>query len=280
VIMFRRAAALASSVAVLLIAGCGGGGASDNGVAGKSAQDILNDAATALSSAQSVHLAGIAPATTASAATGNTGAVNIDVKLSRTGDADGTIKVQGANVRIIVVKGAIYLKSKQLFEQVGGAQAAALLDDNWVKLSVTAPGASQITSGIGQLTDFTKLADNLRHPTGTVSKGGQATINGQSAIAVSDSQSTLYVATTGKAYPLQVQSKSDSSQKLNFTEYDQNLSVTAPGGALDISQLLQGLSGQGTSSSTSTTSTTTSSPSTEGTSSETTSSETTSSETT
>jgi hypothetical protein len=234
------ATVLALTAGTMVVAACGSSGtssAADNGESAKSATQIVQDTAAAYRSATSVHLAGSVK---------NSGqTISLDIKIVRDGNLSGTITFQGVTANVVIVGGKTYIKGKELFAQFAGGAAAAAIGDNWVAVPATA--ATQITGGFSSFTNFSKLADQLTTPTGAVTKGATTTVVGQSVITVSDTKSTLYVATTGKPYPVQLKPDNDPTQHLDFTDYDQTFVITAPSGALDYS----GFGSDSTSSSTS-----------------------------
>src|SRR5262249_33519624 len=68
-------------------------------------------------------------------------------------------------------------------------------------------------------------------PEGTVTKDGTKTINGTPAIGLVDSgaqSGTLWVATSGPAYPLLVEAKDPKNGSLAFSEFGEPVTATAP----------------------------------------------------
>ena len=62
---------------------------------------------------------------------------------------------------------------------------------------------------------------------------------GQNVVGLRDTThgGTLYVATTGKPYPVQVIKRGSQGGELDFDRYNEPVSLKAPGSAIDISQL-------------------------------------------
>jgi DNA-binding beta-propeller fold protein YncE len=74
---------------------------------------------------------------------------------------------------------------------------------------------------------------------GTLTKGASSTLGGQPVVAVTSSKGgTMYVATTGKPYPLEV-SKNSGGQtgKVTFSDYNKSFTITAPANSINIEQL-------------------------------------------
>ncbi|HVS42200.1 MAG TPA: hypothetical protein VMU20_08000 [Candidatus Dormibacteraeota bacterium] len=221
---------LAPALALLLLSGCGGGSApADNGEASKQASQILKDTVAALRRADSVHLYGMVPSGTES--------FGIDVRYNRSGNLTGTFSLGGISADVVVTGGHSYLKGKALFAKYAGAQAAAVIGDHWVAVPAGAGPGADIVESISTFTDFGKLADALSMPSGgAVTKGASTTVDGQAVVALRDADSTLYVATTGKPYPVAVKPQT-GSQALHFASWDAAVEVSAPRDALDFSAL-------------------------------------------
>lgn len=233
----RRALVLIGP-ALLLLAGCGGGGgdaAPDNGETARPAARILQDTVAALRTATAVHMYGTIP-------TGGD-SIGLDLHCARSGDLDGTITVGGVTGRIVVTGGSIYLQGRSLFTALFGAPASARIGDHWLAMPGGSGTGSDIVQGLGTFTDFNHLADLLAMPTGgTVTRGAVSSVDGQSTVSLRDSDSVLYVATTGS--PLPVELKPDAGgDALHFADWDQAVHVSAPSGALDLSAIAGELPG-------------------------------------
>ncbi len=233
-----RRALLLLGPALLLLAGCGGGGgdaAPDNGESARPATRILQDTVAALRTATAVHMYGTIP-------TGSD-SIGLDLHCARSGDLSGTITVGGVTGKLVVTGGAIYLNGRALFQSLFGAPASARIGDRWVAMPGASGPGSDIVQGLGTFTDFNHLADVLAMPTGgTVTRGAVASVDGRSAISLRNSDSVLYVATTGS--PLPVELKPDAGgDALHFADWDQAVHVSAPSGAVDISSLAGELPG-------------------------------------
>jgi hypothetical protein len=74
---------------------------------------------------------------------------------------------------------------------------------------------------------------------GKLAKGGTSTVAGQKVIAVNDTTmgGTLYVATTGEPYPVEVAKAGSGGGRVVFDHYNQPVSLTAPADAIDITKL-------------------------------------------
>jgi hypothetical protein len=211
------------------IGGCGSS-SSDNGVASKSPDEIVNAAVSAIDSATSAHVAG---------AVSNGGMpITLDLKLVAGKGGKGKMTESGLGFQIVAVNNEVYVNGSSAFwRHFGGAAAAALLDGKWLK----APATGQLAS-IAQVTNLHTLLNQLIVGHGTLTKGQQTTVNGQKVIAVTDTSKggTIYVATTGKPYPVEVIKPGAQGGKITFDEYDQPVVLTAPPNAIDLSALSSG----------------------------------------
>ena len=116
----------------------------------------------------------------------------------------------------------------------GALPAAQLLSGKWLK----APASGQLSS-LATLTDVQKLFSQLLSSHGKLAKGKTTTVRGQQVVAVNDTTNggTLYVATTGKPYPIEISKTGSSGGQLVFDHFNQPVTLTAPAGAIDISKL-------------------------------------------
>jgi len=221
-----RAALAAVSLCVLALPGCGG--ASDNGVASKQPDEILAAAKSAASSAKTMHLAGTFVAEGAP--------LSLDLRLVNGEGARGTITQHGVSFKLIETGGEIYIYgSPAFYEHFGGNAAAQLFNGKWLK----APTNSGEFASLSSLTEMQALLDTLLSSHGTLTSAGTATIEGQKAVGVTESEKggTLYVASTGKPYPVAVVKSGSGGGKIVFNEWNVPVSLTPPANAIDITQL-------------------------------------------
>jgi hypothetical protein len=233
---------VASSVAAVMLAGCGGAevagrGApaspspSDNGVAAMTAEQILSTAKSALKSADAVRIKG----------TAGSGADRFDIDMRYTAtSAQGTFSVAGQPIEMRRIGDTVYAKaSREFWKSHVPAAAVELLSGKWLK----GPATDQRLGGPAELTDLSKAADGILEPDGTITKGEKKTVAGTPAIALvshGKDGGKLYIATAGKPYPLQiVPTTSTDSGQIAFTEYGKRITVSPPPADLviDVSKL-------------------------------------------
>jgi hypothetical protein len=219
-------AAASVGLSLATLAACGG--ASSNGVESKSPNEILQAAKTAASGAKSVHLVGSFVAEGAPLA--------LDLQLVNGEGARGRITEHGLSFAIIEVGGYVYIYGNEAFyKHFGGNAAAQLFKGKWLK----APTSSGEFSSLSSLTEMRALLDTLLGTHGTLKPAGTTTIEGQKAVGVTDESKggTLYVATTGKPYPVAAVQGGGSRGRVVFNEWDVPVTLTPPANAVDITQL-------------------------------------------
>jgi hypothetical protein len=215
----RAGAPLAVTLAAVLAAAAGCGGSSSN-VASKSAAEILSATKAAARGASSLHLK-----TTS-------GEVVLDVKLSNAG-ADGRLSLGRANLDLIRIGGSLYLKATTaLYRQIG--IKANVPAGAWLKTTV---------STIPQLGAFTEKNEQLNRllNLSPVAKGATTTVNGQKVVELKQTLKvytrSLYVAATGKPYPVEILLKGQVAGKTTLSEWNKTVALTPPPKSLEISKV-------------------------------------------
>jgi hypothetical protein len=226
-----RASALALVLAGLLLAGCGGShskSASSNGEASKSADTVLADAKAAVNGATSARVSG-------SIVSGGT-PITLDLTMSAD-KAKGSMSTSGFEFELIRIGDTAYIKgSDDFYKHFAGAAIAQLLHGKWLKAS-TVGGRF---GSLAPLTNIKLLFGKVGANQGKLANDGAKTFKGQKTVEIRDTSdnSKLYVAATGKPYPVAiVGSKKGESGTITFGDWNKSLSVSAPDGAIDISKL-------------------------------------------
>lgn len=215
-----------ATLAAGVLAGCGSS-SSGNGVASKSADQIVTASNAAVANAKSVHLAG--------SITTDGVPLTLDLSLVNGKGGSGAISEAGLSFRLIDVGQTVYIQGSQAFWQhFGGATAAKLIDGRWLK----APANGQFAS-LATLTNMQKLMGALLLSHGHLVKGGTSTVNGQQVVSVTDKSrgGTLYVATSGPAYPVQLKKLGGGGGQITFDQFNQPVTLTPPPNAVSISSL-------------------------------------------
>jgi hypothetical protein len=221
-------------VVVLAVAACGGSsssgsgsGGSDNGISSKSPDQIVTEVTNAVNGVNSVHVAG---------AVTNSGAkTTLDLNLVNGKGGKGSMSQAGLAFKIVAVGNQVYINGSNAFwSKFGGNAAAQLLSGKWLK----APATGQLSS-IASLTNVRTLFNQLLSSHGKLAKGQTTTIHGQKVIAVNDTTNggTLYVATTGKPYPIELSKTGSDGGQITFDQFNQPVTLAAPTNSIDISKL-------------------------------------------
>jgi hypothetical protein len=225
--MRARASIFAVSASWLAVALAGCGGASNNGVAAKSPDAIVTSASNAANGVKSVHVSG----TVTSAGS----PVTLDLGLVAGKGGGGQMAQNGLSFNIIDLNNEVYLNGSDAFwRHVGGNAAAQLFHGKWLR----APATGQFAS-LASLTDVHTLFTKLLTVHGTLAKGATSTVDGQKAVAVHDTTKggTLYVATTGQPYPIEISTPGSQGGRIVFDRYNQTASLNPPKNSIDVSQL-------------------------------------------
>jgi hypothetical protein len=220
--------AVAISAAAAL-AGCGG--SSSNGVESKSPKQIVAAAQKAAEGAKSVHVTGLVNSSGTKLA--------LDLHLVQGTGAKGTISQGPLSFELVQVGGNVYIKgSAAFYEHFAGGEAARLLKGKWLKAPA---GAAQFASLVS-LANVHRLFTSALGPLATFSKGGTTTIKGQKVVSVKDDfkGGSLYVATTGKPYPVEIARSGSSGGKVDFEEWGAPVTISAPSNSIDITKLKAG----------------------------------------
>ena len=214
-----------------LLGGCGSSSSSANGVAAKSPQQIVAAAKAAAVSAASVHISG------STVSEGKPIALDMDLVAGK--GARGSLTLAGLRIDIIEVEHAFYLNgSPAFYRHVAGATAAQLLQGKWLK----APSTSGNFASLAQLTNLTTLLGSSLASHGALAKGTSTAIGGEQAVPVRDTTKggTLYVATSGAPYPLEITKGGSEAGTVKFTRWNQPVTLAAPANAINITQLQNG----------------------------------------
>jgi hypothetical protein len=232
----RAPAGFSCVLALVLAAVLASCGTSDNGVASKPASEILAASTAAAKSASSVRVS----------STTKTGPATSTFKLVLgTSSGRAAYSLLGQRFEVLRTGGALYLKGTRRFlERLGsklggaeGAAAAAKLSANtWIKV----PAGSNSLAGLGELTSISAELPRILRPAPVV-KGHETVVNGQKTITLKETTlrytGTLYIATTGEPYPIQLLKHGRQTGKTTFTGWNDPINVSAPTNTVDVSTL-------------------------------------------
>jgi hypothetical protein len=216
---------LAVPVLTMVLAGCG---SSDNGMASKSAAEILAATRAAAQSAGSVLI-------TNRSSVGKTKAT-LDASLARD-QGHARVAFPGTSFEAIRTGNTLYVKGNRAFDaQLERGLGVKVPHGVWLKGSASGPLAQ-----LGSIANIKNELPLLLGGQGALRKGSATKINGQPAIELKQEHklytATLYVSTTGKPYPIVRRTTGHQSGQTTFTGWNDPVSVTAPGNAVELSQL-------------------------------------------
>jgi hypothetical protein len=215
--------ALALAIALAALTGCGS--SNGNGIASKNASEILAAAKAAAQSATSVHIE-------AHNAQGLlTLALNLDL-TSNGGHAH--ISGLGVDFEVIRIGNTLYLKGNPgFYERLSGAAAHAP-PGAWLKAPVNSGPLAQFAA----FTDLPGEVGRLIASANPVTKGTTTSTNGQKTIELKQTgklyTGKIYIATTGKPFPLEIAKTGRETGHTTFTNWNQPVSLSAPSNTINI----------------------------------------------
>jgi hypothetical protein len=153
-------------------------------------------------------------------------------------EAQGKVGIGGGTMDLRFTHGVTYFRGdSKIFAALGAnAAQASLASGRWIKDSSSSGPASAFAGFF----DRKKLFEELLKPQGSIKTGGSTTVNGEKALILVQNAAgggKLYVAETGYALPLRVEQSGNTGGRIDFLDYNADVNVDAPSGALDISQL-------------------------------------------
>jgi len=227
-----RASALALVLAAVLLAGCGGSkqAAAPNDEASKPADQVLADSKAAATSASSAHVAGNIVS--------NGTHITLDLALARDKGAKGSVSINGLGFDLVKIGDTAYIKGSDAFyRHFAGSAVAQLIHGKWIK----APTTSKQFRPFAALASVSGIFAEIGAHHGRLVNDGKTTFKGQPVVVIRDASdnSKLYVAATGKPYPVAlVGGKGSQTGAVTFSDWNESVSLSAPSGALDVSNFL------------------------------------------
>ena len=232
----HRLSVIAAALSLFCLCGCGSQG---NGVASKAPAEILAATVNAAQSASSVHVQ-------VSSASGPLTST-LNMQYAKEG-ASGRLSLLGLRYELVRIGDRLYVNGNKVFyRRLGqvlggptGVTVAKLPAGTWLKGSATSGPFSQF----GSIADMdSELALILGRHTPVV-KGDETTTADQATIELKQLAKlytgALFIATTGKPYPLLQRKTGPEHGQTTFTDWNQPVTVTAPASAIDLTQLEHG----------------------------------------
>jgi hypothetical protein len=209
------------------LAGCSSSSPSGNGVASKTPTQIAAVARSAAAGAATVHVAG--------SIVSEGKPISLDMELVARKGGMGRLTIGGLSLELIAVDRAVYIKGNTAFySHFAGAVAARLLRGKWLMGSAEHGALASLAS----LADLGELIDSTLAGHGTLSRAATTTVDGQHAVGVTDAADggTLYVATTGTPYPIEIL-KTSGGGRIVFDRWNKPVTLEVPANAINIDQL-------------------------------------------
>ncbi len=225
-----RSLALALAL-VIALGGCGSSGSSSNGIAAKAPAQIVAAAKSAAVGAATVHVAG------SILVEGKP--ISLDMELVADKGGTGRVTLGALSIRLIELDGSLYVSgSPSFYERVAGPAAARRLQGIWLK----GPAAGGALRSLASLTDLGKLLGGTIAGHGALSRAAGVTVDGRGTVGVSDlaQGATMYVASSGIPYPLEIVWGAAKRGKLLFEDWNEAAEIAAPTHAISIEQLQRG----------------------------------------
>ncbi len=224
-----RATALALVLTAALLAGCGSSGttAKANDEASKPPGRVLADAKAAATSASSAHVSGSIKS--------NGTPTTLDLTTARNKGAKGSMSTNGLKFDLVRIGDTVYIRgSDEFYKHFAGAAVAQLLHGKWLK----APATRGRLKSIAPLTSIGALFAGISSQHGKLANDGKTSYKGQDVVAIRDTSdgSKLYVAATGKPYPVAIVGGKSQSGTITFGDWNKSVSLSAPSDAIDIGQ--------------------------------------------
>jgi hypothetical protein len=211
------------------------GAAAGNGIASKSAAQIVSTAVKASAAASSFSVIGSV------SQSGST--VSLDLSVSSSEKSEGTITINGGTAHVVELGTVAYFKADNSFWTQNGNKAdAQLLAGKWVYGSIS---SSTFSSFKSFLSPRKVIGSFFSGGEGPFKKGRTSSIGGQPVLAIvgqgSSQNGTLYVATIGKPFVVRLQAQASSGTgEITFSHYNRPVRPTKPAGAINLQQLAGG----------------------------------------
>jgi hypothetical protein len=185
-----------------------------NGVEQLGPKKILAQAQKAAMSARSVRIVGESPA------------ASLDLVLTKN-SSDGKRAAGETTLKTRVVSGTIYIKGDQAYWTAAfNKKKAKKIGDKWVAGDLDNPKLKSFK----QTATMQPIMKQFLRVTGPAEVGEVAVAQDQPAVPLTSQAGTLWVATTGRAYPLMITSAPETGEdsQVDFTQWDKKVVIKAP----------------------------------------------------
>ncbi|HEY3959857.1 MAG TPA: hypothetical protein VGL68_05020 [Solirubrobacteraceae bacterium] len=218
---------LVGVLSAVALAACGSSSAG-SGLASSPPAEIIARAKAAADSANSVYISGRL------VSKGVPVSLKMELLVGKGGR--GRVAQNGLSFELVQVGGVVYIDgSAAFYRHIGGSAAAQILHGRWLKAPARAPAFAPIAA----LTNLGDLIGSALASSGPLTNRGVTTLHGQKAVAIDDvSQGgTVYIAATGKPYPLEVVKDGGKGGAVVFDRWNEPVTLVAPADAIDVTKL-------------------------------------------
>lgn len=225
-----RMAAVAGTVAVIVLAGAWAPGPAARAAGGS----IPSESPSAILAAATSAIDGVSTVRFVGSGVSGSNSISLDLRLAAGKGGEGTVSEDGAAFQFVVIGGEAYFKASTGFwKRFTNEAVAQLIAGRWLKAPATGSLASLANFG-----NLHALVAALLSPTGVLSKGPLTTVRGQKVVAVTNRADggTLYVAATGTPYPVEIANAREHGV-IVVEDINQPVTLVAPSGAIDLQQL-------------------------------------------
>jgi hypothetical protein len=175
--------------------------------------------------------------------------ITLSLQASSSAAGQGSIEIGGGIVHAIRLGKNVYFTANQKFWKAnGGSAAAELFAGKWVQTAATSTIGRPLAAFLNVGTLFRELfSTNIN--TANFVKGKSTTVNGVRVISINNKSTTgkttgtVYIASSGKPYLVELKSTSGDLGSISFSAYNQPVRPVAPKNPIDIDKLNTGTSG-------------------------------------
>jgi hypothetical protein len=192
-----------------------------------SPEELLAQSKAAAIGASSVRVVGTIPS--------GRSTIGLDMSLVAGVGGQGTLTLGTQRIDIARVGSFAYFRAgKSFWQKYAGRLAAQIFADRWVKVSAS----NKDFAGFNLFTSLPQFFRSILSP-GRLGLGETRTVRGIPAVGLVDQSAgggTLWIATNGKPFPLELDPPSGSG-RVSFESWDAPMHVAAPANALDFTKL-------------------------------------------
>lgn len=221
----RLSLLLVATVLAMLPAGCG---SATNGISSKTPTQIRASAIAVAQHAASVHV--LANATTGPVK------LSVNMRYARNG-ARGKLSIFDIEIEAVRLGDTLYAKGPTLDRRIEETFKTKIPPGTWIE----GPASNGPLASVGRYTEMTTELPLILSRGTTTGKSTETSVRGQKTIPVELSgklfTGALYVATTGRPYPIQLVKRGRETGLTSFTDWNKPVALVRPSPAVELRQL-------------------------------------------